>query len=205
MSRRSADTMKRSVAMGHGQQAVWDVIRELQDFTVTDISLRVDMHRKSIINHVKRLEMGGYVQKREDFDTAEAHEDRFHYVLVKDAGVHVPRLDREGKPVTQGAGNKNIWRTMRKLKEFSPLDVQVHASTEKVQVKINTVKAYCTTLERAGYLRAVVKSKSRHQHSRYRLIRDTGPNPPQIQRTKQLYDPNLNTVTYRVGDEHAGS
>jgi len=193
--------VKRSKAMEHGQDAVWTAIRAKRTFTITDLWGEVDMHRKSIINHVKRLEAGGYVAKRGDFDSAEDRKDRFHYVLIKDAGVHVPRLTRDGQPVTQGAGNKNIWRSMRMLKEFSPLDIQAHASTGKVTVKINTVKAYCTTLTKAGYLRVSQKAKPPRTQARYRIIRDTGPYPPQIQSTKQLFDPNLNEVTYRTGDE----
>jgi hypothetical protein len=193
MSSRPVDKQRKSAAMGHGQQAIWDEIRRLKTFTITDIWGVVDMHRKSIINYVKRLQAGGYVAQADDFDKS------YKYALIKDAGVHAPRLTREGKAVSQGNGNQNMWRAMRGLREFSPLDLTVHSNTDSTTVTLTTAKAYCMMLMKAGYFRVVQKAKPPLTPAKYRLIRDTGPKAPQIQRVKQVFDPNLNEVTYYPG------
>lgn len=190
MSRRSVDKSQRTKVMGHGQQAIWDEIRRLKTFTITDIWGVVDMHRKSIINYVKRLQAGGNVVPADDFATS------FQYKMVIDAGTHAPRLTKEGAPVTQGGGTLNMWRSMRILTEFSPQDLVEHSTTSTVEVPLNTAKAYCSALMKAGYFRVLKKAKPPLTPAKYRLIRDTGPKAPQIQRVKQVFDPNLNKVTY---------
>lgn len=180
--------------MGHGQQAIWDEIRRLNIFTVTEIWGVVDMHRKSIINYVKRLEAGGFVEQREDFTTSH------RYKLVRDAGVHAPRLQKDGSPVTQGEANANMWRAMRMMKQFTPLDLSTHSTTDSVSVAETTAKCYCTMLLKAGYLRVIEKANPfQARQATYRLVRNTGPFPPQVQRVKQVFDPNLNKVTYAPG------
>lgn len=190
MSRRAVDKEKRSPAMDHGQQAIWNEIRKLNIFTITDIWYVTDMHRKSIINYVKRLEAGGYVEKRGDF------EESNRYQLVKNVGHHAPRLTKDGEPVTQGGGNANMWRSMRMMKEFTPTDLALHSTTDTVTVELTTAKAYCTMLMKAGYLRVVQKAKPPKSQAIYKLVRNTGPQSPQIQRVKQVFDPNLQEVTY---------
>ena len=190
MSRRRADQARRSKAMGHGQQAIWDEIRKLKGFTITDLWGVVDMKRGSIIDYVKRLIAGEYVVRSNNFSTS----SRYH--LVKDAGVHAPRLTKEGKPVTQGGGTQNMWRTMRMLKQFSPRDLAVHSNTDTVSVTDLTARSYCSMLLKAGYLRVLQKAVPGKNQATYKFVRDTGPKAPQIQRVKQVYDPNLNEVTY---------
>ena len=176
--------------MDYGQQAVWNEIRRLHVFTVTEVWGAVDMHRGSIINYIKRPEAGGYVRKCPDF------EKTWRYQLTRNAGHHAPRLTRDGEPVTQGGANENMWRSMRMMGVFTPQDLAVHSTTETTNVAVATAKAYCTMLMKAGYLRVVRKAQPPTRQAAYRLVRDTGPLHPQIQRVKQVYDQNLGEVTY---------
>ncbi len=194
MSRRPSDKAQRSTAMKHGQQGIWEQIRARQEFTITDIWGQVDMHRKSIINYVQRLRAGGFVERCEDFDVS------FLYRLVRDTGVHAPRLTKDGKRVTQGQGTQNMWRSMRMIGEFTPRDLAVHSTTETTNVAERTAKAFCTELFKAGYLRVIQKAKPNSSQAIYRLIRNTGPLSPEIQSVKQIFDPNLNEVTYAFGE-----
>lgn len=193
MSRRPSATARRSRAMGHGQQAIWDMIRERESFTITEVWELVDMHRKSIINYVKRLVEGGYVRKAADFDTS------FRYERVKSGSRHAPRLTRDGKPVKQGMGNRNMWRSMRMMGQFSPTDLAAHSTTEDTDVSLATAKAYCTELVRAGYLRVIQKARPPKKQAVYKLINNTGPEAPQITRVTKVYDPNLKTVMEPTG------
>ena len=190
MSRRQVHNQKQSKAMDHGQQAIWTEIRRLGIFTITDVWGVVDMHRKSIINYVKRLEAGGYVEQRDDFETS------YRYQLVKNTGATAPRLTKEGMPVTQGGANENMWRSMRMMDFFTPNDLIAHSNTDTTTVALTTAKAYCTALTKAGYLRVVQKARPPHHQAIYKLVRNTGPRPPQVQKIKQVFDPNLNKVTY---------
>ena len=49
-----------------------------------------------------------------------------------------------------------------------------------------------------GYLTCIQKANA-HRQATYRLTRDSGPLAPQIQRVKQVFDPNSKTV-YRKGE-----
>ena len=190
MSRRPADQITR----GHGQDAVWSEIRQVQDFTIAEIAGVVDMKKASVKEYVKRLQAGGYVVPADDFKTS------FRYLLVKDTGRETPRLRKDGSPVSQGAGNENLWRAMRMNAQFSITDLVVLCNTEKIQVKERSVRDYVGALLQAGYLRVLRKAKpSTGQTAIYRLIRNTGPRPPQIQRVKQVFDPNLGEVVYTPG------
>lgn len=185
MSRRRSDKAQRNPSMGHGQQAIWDEITRLKEFTITELWGVIDGHRTSIQQYVKRLVAGGYVEKFEDFDTS------YCYRLVNDCGTHAPRLTKEGKPVTQGRGNLNMWNAMRALDRFTPLDLALHATTDTVTVNERTAQAYCTELRKAGYLRVLKKAQATKSQAIYRLIRDTGPKSPEIQSVKLVWDPNI--------------
>jgi len=193
MSNRPVDKLRGASVMGYGQQAIWEEIRLLKTFTITDIKGVVDMHRTSIVNCVKRLQAGGYVAQADDFNTS------YRYHLVKDAGAHIPRINKDGKAVVQGGGTQNMWRSMRMLKVFTPRDLAVHSTTDTVTVEEATAKKYCGMLLKAKYLKVLKKAVPGKYQATYRFVRDTGPKPPQIQRVKQVYDPNLNEVTYYPG------
>lgn len=193
MSRRRADQMNRCPKKSHGQQAVWAEIRQLQDFTIADIANVVDMKANSIREYVKRLHAGGYVKL--DSNLPSGH----RYVLIKDTGRTAPRLQKDGSTVIQGGGTASMWRTMRMMAQFSPNDLVTHSPT-KTPVKINSAKDYTGMLFRAGYLRVLQKAKPLlSRPAVYKLIRNTGPQPPQIQRVKQVFDPNLGKVVYTPG------
>lgn len=176
-----------------GRQEIWEAIRYLRTgFTINDLVERCRANRKTISDYLRCLVPGGIVAQRDD-ET---------YDLVEDRGFHAPRLNRQGKPVTQGAGTENMWRSMRGLPAFSPHDLVIHSTTPDVTVSEATAKAYCKMLLQTGFLKVVRKAAPmRGEQAIYRLIRKTGPKPPQIQRVKHVYDPNTGKVHVPGGDE----
>lgn len=169
-----------------GRQEIWQAIRETpQRFTLSDLVARTGADRKTVADYLRCLLPGGVIQA----------EDGDGYSLIDDRGFHAPRLNRSGQPVVQGAGMQNMWNSMRGLVEFSPRDIAAHSTTPDVRVTEPTVKSYCTMLLRTGYLRVLRKAEpSAGRQAVYRLIRNSGPKPPQIQRIKQVFDPNTGTV-----------
>lgn len=90
----------------------------------------------------------------------------------------------------------NMWRSMRMLMEFTPIDVAAHSSTDKTSVSEIVASAYCRLLVAAGYLRVVRKAVPGKRTATYRLIRNTGPRPPRERRVRAVYDENLGEFTH---------
>ncbi len=184
---------------------IWAAIRALNSaapgmlFSLLDISRtciarapegieRKRIDEKTIESYVICLVAGRHLE-------AEKPEGRFQevrYRLVRDVGVHAPRLDKHGNAVEQGAENAALWTGMRRLKRFDYRDLMVAAARPVAQ---QTAKRYCQMLRRAGYLVVDVASKP-GTPERYRFVRDTGPKAPMIQRVKHVYDPNLGQVVW---------
>ncbi|ANT39883.1 Phage protein [Rhodovulum sp. P5] len=184
MSRKPVDQLATS-SKPQGQDGVWACLRMLRTATVGEIVRETDINRKTVADYLHRLLAGGYV-------TVEGTPAR--YTLIRDAGHHAPRLRADGSAVTQGAGTRNMWRSMNMMGEFSALDLAVHSTAGDVTVTEATAKSYCTALLKAGYLRVVQKARPGVRPAIYRLVRKTGPRAPQIQRVKQVWDPNLGAV-----------
>lgn len=168
------------------RQEIWEAIRKQPErFSVNELIDRSGANRKTVQDYLRCLWAGEVITS--DGDGV--------YSLANDRGVHAPRLNRAGKPVRQGAGVENMWRSMRGLAEFSPRDIAAHSTTPDVSVTEWTAKSYCSMLLRTGYLRVIKKADpGKGSQAIYRLIRNSGPKPPQIQRIKQVFDPNTGAV-----------
>lgn len=168
-----------------GRQEIWSAIRDRRDgFSIDMLIDATGANRKTVQDYLRCLLPAGIIQ--------EAGEGQL--VLADDRGFHAPRVNRRGQPVVQGAGVENMWRSMQGLAEFSPRDIAAHSTTPDVSVTEGSAKAYCSMLLRCGYLRVVQKATPGGRLAIYRLIRNRGPRPPQIQRVKRVYDPNTGEV-----------
>lgn len=126
------------------------------------------------------------------------------YRLVRDVGVEAPRVNAEGKPVTAGAANEQLWAAMKALREFDTAELAQCASQGEVRVSEETAKTYVRFLERAGYLAVVSAGLPGNYKARYRFNRakNTGPRAPLICRDKSVMDANTGeTVWTPKGDQ----
>lgn len=187
MSRKPIDQQQPSEC----RQAVWEWIRAhgKNPFTVADILMVVRLEPASINEYLTGLD-----NAPERYLTSikgARRGDPNLYLLNNDTGVEAPRVRKDGTPVTQGQGRQQMWNSMSILKKFSAIELAFNASTEAHAIAPGEAKSYCAALCKAGYL---VGAANQH----YRLIPSmwTGPQPPQIQRTKQIYDPNLRRVVW---------
>ena len=168
------------------RQAIWDEIRRIRsNFCARDLDVRLTL--PSISEYLLGLEKAGYLARL----NAPKRGASVMYALVRDTGIDAPRVRKDGTLVTMGQGRRQIWNAMQVLKEFSPRDLAFNSSTPDHVVAESEAKTYCAALCAAGYLVG-------RASGRYTLIGAmwTGPNPPQIQRTKQVYDPNLRRVVW---------
>ena len=190
-----------------GRQGIWEAIRSLRTFTVADLESHCHTKQATIRTYVMGLERSGYLQRvgNAEKDPRFSRANSFQalvYELIRDVGIEAPRVTRDGKPVTQGASREQMWRTAKILGTFNATELSVHASTEENVVRLEDAKSYVRYLALAGYLITVDKGGP-GQQARYRFLpsRNSGPEAPQVQRVKQVWDPNLGEVVWTPGGE----
>ncbi|CAA0111503.1 Uncharacterised protein [BD1-7 clade bacterium] len=195
-----------------GQDAIWAGIRTLREFDRKDLVIWVSNNKYRGVNddtvkaYLQRLSKGGYIRVI-DTKNYRGVAKAYRYILAQDCGIHAPRLKRDGTPSTLGRGRENLWRAMKLLGDFDWRELAMTASNDDVTVKPTEAKDYIKHLYRAGYLQCTQSSRSGSRANgslaKYRLLpkKNTGPRPPQIQRIKQVYDPNLQQVVWSPNEE----
>ena len=176
----------------HGREGAWIVIRkQTSTFTVADIANNVDLSKGSVLDYLKALAAAGILEiaKSETNGAITVH----HYRLLKDVGAETPRVRADGSEVTQGRGVEAMWRTIKLLSSFTADELALTASTASTIIKPNTAADYLKHLSKAGYVRRTANRFS------FVKSRDPGPLAPQIQRVKQVFDPNSKTVVWPKG------
>lgn len=197
MSQQPVNIPRRHGYITH-RDAIWAAIRQLPDgFTTRDIEHLCGVDHSTIKNYVHGLDCAGYLVVTGNAPAIDkpgqscAGQYTGHlYRLVTDTGVHAPRVDKKGHQVASGQGSHALWQGMRVLGQFTVADLIAHAHTDIAET---TVKAYLKHLHRAGY----VAMHRQRGGARYHLVRNTGPLPPMIQRSKAVYDPNRRQVAWQ--------
>lgn len=171
-----------------GRDAIWAAIRESIDpFSVADLVVSTGANDKTARDYLKGLTRAGYVQ-----NLPAPHGQVAKWALINDTGHEAPRVRPDGSPVTQGVVTEQLWRGMFMLVEFTFRDL---IETSSIDIPEETAKAYCKMLLSTGFLRVLRKADpTKSRIARYRLIRNNGPKPPQIQRVKRVFDPNSGEV-----------
>ncbi|MYM80564.1 hypothetical protein GTP44_01140 [Duganella sp. FT50W] len=189
------------------RQRAWEMIRKFgmeTPFTTAKLSIKTNINEATLNTYLRSLELGGFLAGEMLTNTPVAAKKQWK--LVRDNGIEAPRLTRDGKPLLQGMGTEALWRSMRIIGEFNYRELAAHASTSGTEVKDGTAKAYVGALFQAGYLTLTKEAQNARQGSiaRYRLAagKYTGPRPPMIQRTKSVYDPNLNEVVWEEQEKN---
>lgn len=171
-----------------GRQDIWIALKSTPDMiTVTDLVTRTGVGRSSVSRYLRALTAAGYLSAN-PAPVGQAGT----WQLVKDVGHHAPRVRRDGSPVTKGEIIGQLWVAMCGLRDFDFRDLMQNAS---IEIPEATARDYCKRLLAAGYLRVLRKADpQRSLIARYRLIRSSGPKAPQVQRVRQVYDPNTGDV-----------
>ena len=178
------------------RETIWQRVRARlhQWFTIADIKSGDKINGRTVSSFLQTLIAAGHMERREGEGPA------LEYRLKRDLGFHVPRYNRKGEKVTQGAGGDNMWRTMRINRNFDAEELALLSTTDSVRVTVSTAQTYCSKLFQAGYLRVVQKAQpSEKKRTRYQIIRDTGPLAPKIQRIKRVWDQNLGAYMQEAG------
>lgn len=184
------------------RDAIWALIREVKgEFTLRSIQQETHLGRDTVNTYLTGLVNAGYLKVTH----ANGGFTPTLYLLIKDIGVDAPRVRKDGTEVTQGQGRLQMWNTIRVLRDFSSRDLAFNASTDLCKVTESDAKHYIYYLHAAGYL-VRTRISSPTAQARYRLVglKWTGPKPPQIQRVRQVYDPNTKQVAWTEGIDAGG-
>ena len=182
------------------RQRLWERMRAHKgEFGYADIAVGAES-LETIRDYVLGLERAGFLT----LTVPAGHRTPKRWRLILDIGAEAPRVTREGKPVTMGLAQEQMWRLLRALaNDINARELAAHASTPQIPVRESAAADYLHHLNRAGYL-----TETKHGHgtgrggipSRYRLAHDTGPRPPMVGRTRTVYDPNLGRVVWHDAD-----
>lgn len=206
--RKPENTKKR----GESREELWAKIRSLKTFTPTDLT-GIAMDNTTINAYLRGLVTAGYLIREPANEAGSSWQagsgatpaalragrngtatfQAFRYLLKRDA-VEPPRVKEDGTEAVMGKGRAQLWKSMKILKTFCVMDLVACSSTEEHPVAFEEARTYVNYLTKAGYLRKLDALPL--QKASFRLIRWTGPRPPMIQRIKQVWDPNLKTVTW---------
>lgn len=188
------------------RQRVWIEIRKAKaGFSLVDIAFKAHMKESSARSYFSGLEKAGYIAL--DFEEAVPGKrvKRKHYKLSKDCGFTAPCVDSDGNETHPAQINKAMWNTLRILKMAVNADELAKlSSNDELKIQVTTANTYLQMLYNAGYLALTQMAQNKvGKKAKYKLFEhmNTGPNPPQIQRSKQVFDPNTGTVMFREQPE----
>lgn len=184
------------------RQRVWTAIRKhREEFTIKQVAELGQMKYDSTRDFITGLKAGIIAEvRREKLPNMSKKIELIYFKLVEDYGYNTPSVDRQGNILSKSATvNKAMWNTLRITKQpVNATELAAISSTDEQQVSIETADSYLRFLHHAGYLKIARAAHHAVRKAKYRLLpgMDTGPIPPQIQRAKQVFDPNTNTVMY---------
>ena len=181
----------------------WEIMRRLDasqgSFTLRDVDGKTagDVHTRSVRNYLIRLVRGGYAEHAGIQQKPNGRKAKL-YRLVKRPKT-APKLRRDGSERPAETSQGRLWRTMKMLRTFTVRELAVAASFAEATITRQTAKSYLTHLVAAGYVTLDHNGSSRAGIYRLKPQMNTGPQAPQIMRTKFVWDPNLQQV---MGDNH---
>jgi hypothetical protein len=184
------------------EAVVWATARRLKIFSCATLAAETGRSKAQIMRLIKMW------SGAKGLDLVRTDPDRRKWWGVRPEQIDVPAMDDAQGQRARMAGNpdagtgtphRNMWRQMVWQKSFSPVDIAAGANTPTVEVSVDNARTYCQLLVRFGYLGVVKKARPGVIEARYRLIRNTGPEAPQMKRIGVLVDPNLGQVIYPEG------
>lgn len=165
-------------------------------FTYGEIAADLEIAHDRAAGLVRRLVDEGLAV----FDHVREGGRRVYRVCLTGSAATPPDPDDRPPPLSVNP-TLNLWRSMRGLRVFTPRDLAAHSTTDTCTVSERQAQAYCQTLVRADYLRVERKAIPGRQQAVYRLIRNTGPTPPEERRVRAIWDQNLRRIVHVDGAE----
>lgn len=173
------------------RKMIWAVIRELKNFTVRNIEDRTKILPRTITSYLQSLEKAQIISKKVVYAEGRGCLRTNVYNLKKDLGVNAPVVNKNGSLI-EDSHQSRIWRAIRILKNFTLKDIVATASQDDDPVSLTATDQYLNYLKKAGYLSKKNNEKVFHLN----LTMNKGIQAPQIQRIRQIYDPNIDAIVW---------
>lgn len=181
------------------RQKIWQAIRFLKKFTFEELEATTEQSYPHVRRYVRRLLGAGYLRLVESVKEAGRNE----YRLIRDTGP-LPPLPRRNLAAVYDPNNQQTyqeslgptardlaWQFMRQRTPFQLADLL------RLGMQQANAYKYLAGLIEAGYLTqtAACKPGPGGSPAEYLLLRDTGELAPVVQRSGDVYDPNLDEVS----------
>lgn len=173
----------------------WPVVQDMPELTRADVMRLTGMTHHMAGRALARWEAAGKVHLARSEGMKRIYRPTEHDVSAVER--HAAELRGQRKPTPQD----NLWRSMRMLREFTPIDLVAVSSIPGCEVDEKKAIEFCRTCLKGGYLRVVQKARPGRRPARYRLIRDTGPKPPRHVRLTAVWDDNEGRLVHVPGVE----
>lgn len=172
-----------------GPRLMWRLMRGLQRhygyFTSPALlDLAGQGHRKTAENYLAFLKAEGVI---ETVNASQRLGEAHRYRILRD-GDAPPARRADGSMM--GERQQALWTAIRALRAFTPSELAMAATTERLPIGSDTARSYVRDLRIAGFLASVAPST-------YRLLpaRNSGPRAPIVMRTEgAAFDLNLMRV-----------
>lgn len=190
------------VGMLTPRERLWAAARKLRTFTLDEWqdATKPVVRLETCKTYLGSLLRAGYLVAAGTTPGMAHGFQRTKYRIAKDT-LDAPRVDRAGKPVTQGLATLAMWRAMQILKSFDWHEIQRAATLPGGEpIKDETAKGYVAALARAGYFATIQEAKP-GTAARYRLVRKTGAHPPAITRRKTVFDRNTGQFAWQESEQ----
>jgi len=160
------------------EQLTWKRVKDLSEFHWSDIAA-TGVHDDTAQKYVRRWERAGrIICIRKDM----------HRKVYRNADIG-PVSDPH--PISAEATPEgNMWRAMRQLRQFSPIDVAAHANAGGIEVTVEKARSYCRQLLASRHLKVRQTAIPGRREALYQIVEDTGPRPPRAVRLAGILDPN---------------
>ncbi|WP_425072555.1 hypothetical protein [Sagittula sp. S175] len=163
------------------EASIWAKVKDLPQFYWADL-IRFNVAEDTARKYVRRW----------------AKSKRIREVRMDGPKVYWVNAERQPEPgqtvLTHVATPEgNMWRTMRRMGSFSPLEIAMHANAGGIEVTLRAAQEYCRQLLTVGYLKVRQTAIPGRRQAIYQLIRNTGPQAPVVRRVSGVSDPNDGT------------
>jgi len=171
-------------------QKLWDFVRSQIRFTRDYVLAQKIAPDNKVTLFLRALESAGLLLSA-GYEDGKPHFTALTSVEVMHRAKD-KRLTKEGR----------IWTAMRAASKFTIEDLLITFAGLEGEFSEKSIRSYCKTLQKAGYLKDTRRGRVAAQSLRYHLVRDTGPLPPTVKRVPVVTDPNEGRVVYVQGEEN---
>lgn len=165
------------------ERQTYDHVKTIDVFSWHTLVDELGISRNAALNYIRRWEVNGLIR-------CVRQEGNSRFFLVDGKTLATPVIK---EPAQSAEGN--MWRSMRMLGQFTPLDLAAHSSAGGIDVSVEKAASYCRLLMDGGYLRCRRKAVPGRHAALYQLIHETGPKAPCKRRVTGLWDPNTSAFT----------